>query len=208
MKDEDRFMDFKTDLLINIPKFFEEIDNNESYQNEASFNALKRIPPRKFKKSPAQSQLFCRMCWLAQMPKEIYTSHNIGEEKCPQLSYQDKIKLKNAFKLNMINDSQEQHDSDENDIAANFGYQDVVEEEVNLATNCDNHKVLHRNNMPLCSFIKPISSQILTVFKEKNNKTPIHIELDSGASINFCEENIVLKLGLNIKYNKQVVGRW
>ena len=31
MKDEDRFMDFKTDLLIDIPKFLEEIDNNESY---------------------------------------------------------------------------------------------------------------------------------------------------------------------------------
>ena len=31
MKDKDRFMDFKTDLLIDIPKFLEEIDNNESY---------------------------------------------------------------------------------------------------------------------------------------------------------------------------------
>ena len=86
----------------------------------------------------------------------------------------------------MINDSQEQHNNEDNDTAVDFGYQDVVQEEVNFATNCDNYKVLHRNNMPLCSCIKPISSQILTVFKEKNNKTPIHLELDSGSSFLFC----------------------
>jgi len=184
-------MDFKTDLLISIPKFLEEIDNNESYQNEASFNALKRIPPRKFRKSPAQLQLYCRMCWLAQMPREVYTSHYIGEEKCSQLSYQDKLKLKNAFELYMINDSQEQDNNKDNDTAVDFGYQDVVQKEVNFATKCDNYKVLHRNNMPLCSCIKPISSQILTVFKEKNNKTPIHLELDSGGSFLFYNSFLI-----------------
>ena len=140
------------------------------------------------------------------MPREVYTSHYIGEEKCSQLSYQDKLKLKNAFKLNVIKDSQEQDNNKDNDTAVDFGYQDVVQKEVNFATKCDNYKVLHRNNMPLCSCIKPISSQILTVFKEKNNKTPIHLELDSGASINFCEENIVLQLSFNITYNNKYLS--
>ena len=47
-------------------------------------------------------------------------------------------------------------------------------------------------------------SQILTVFKDRFNKTPFHIELDSGASITFCEEKAALQHGFKIKYNKQI----
>ena len=209
MKAEDCLMDFKTDMLINIPKFLEEIENSEHIYNakEASLHALKRFPAKKYKKTPTQPQLYCRMCWLAKMPKDIYLSHDIGDEKCSQLSYQDKLKLKEAFKLNMIGDLYAEENSDE-DIAASFGYSCSTDNPNNEEVKCSNkgefNKTSHRISMPSLTFIKPIASQILTVFREQNNKIPIHIELDSGASINFCEEDIVLKLGFNITYNKQI----
>ena len=100
-------------------------------------------------------------------------------------------------------------------IAANFGYacdigsnvesiNDSDEEVIgdSISKSC-NAKVC-RTNEPTCNIIKPVASQILTVFLNKNNKTPIHIELDSGASINFCEEQVVKKYGFNISYNKQI----
>ena len=55
-----------------------------------------------------------------------------------------------------------------------------------------------------CGYIRPIAAQILTVYADIKFTIPLHIELDSGASINYCEESIVLKLGFEIKYNKQV----
>ena len=46
--------------------------------------------------------------------------------------------------------------------------------------------------------------RLQTVFRDIKNKIPIHIELDSGASLNYCEEKAVKNLGFNISYNKQV----
>ena len=55
MNRNERLMDFKTDILINIPSFLNEIENgdtNNAYQ-EASLNAFKRVSVsvRKYKKS-------------------------------------------------------------------------------------------------------------------------------------------------------------
>ena len=60
------------------------------------------------------------MCWLAKLPRDIYISHNLGEEKCPQLSAQDRMKLKQTFKLNSIKDMDEDN-LDDDFIAAQFG---------------------------------------------------------------------------------------
>ena len=163
---------------------------------------------KKHKKQTAQPQFYCRLCWLAKMPREIYTSHDIGNEKCSQLSLQDKKILKEMYQLNVIKNEQYSNSSDEEDIGANFGYSsnngNDDQEEVNIRSQSISNMHYNRNEETTCNYIKPIPSQILTVFKDLNNKFPLHIELDSGASINYCEENAVLQMGFKIYYNKQV----
>ena len=148
------------------------------------------------------------MCWLAKVPRDIYVSHNIGDDKCPQLSAQDKLKLKRLSKLNSLKENDNYSDEDEQ-IAAQFGYvcdikNESDQEVIKTSSQTDAKQFFHRYKETTCSFIKPVASQILTVFTDKCNKTPLHIELDSGASINFCEEAAVLNYGFEIKYNKQI----
>ena len=75
MKENERLMDFKTDILVNIPSFLNEIENCEimNSQQEASLNAFKRtISVRKYKKTTAQPKFYCRLCWIANAPKCLH----------------------------------------------------------------------------------------------------------------------------------------
>ena len=85
MAANDRLMDFKMDILVNVVTFLSEIDNKEEncLEKEASLNVIKRFPPRKQKKNFPQTQYYCRMCYLAKMPRDIFISHNLGEDTCP-----------------------------------------------------------------------------------------------------------------------------
>ena len=49
-----------------------------------------------------------------------------------------------------------------------------------------------------------VPSQILTVFQHEHNKTPIHIDLDSGATVNYCTESEALQRGFTIYPNGQM----
>ena len=42
-----------------------------------------------------------------------------------------------------------------------------------------------RCNVPILVYIKPVPTQILTVFVEVANKSPVHIDIDSGATLNY-----------------------
>ena len=199
MKADERFMDFKSDVLVNIPSFLEMIDNTE--QNNSikvtSLNAFRqnqRKPKSNFiKKQSAAAQgppLYCRMCWLANLPKEIYTSHNLGDAKCTELSFKDRARLKETVQLHSIRESEE--DKDENEVAEMFGYSTSLADENNSVTEevKSNSHIQSRNYSPRIestfAYIKPVHSQILTVFQDHHNKNPLHIDLDSGADINYC----------------------
>ena len=108
MKEEDRLMDFKSDIMVNIPKFLEKLDSEQS----SSLNAFRsnwkkkkggqgqtkdKIPP----KSNPNKNMFCRLCHKCDMHKDIYTSHNLGDMKCSMLSYQDKMKFKTSNMASM-----------------------------------------------------------------------------------------------------------
>ena len=68
--------------------------------------------------------------------------------------------------------------------------------EVKSNSNHDlNSKSLSRMNNAEMKYIQPVPSQILTVFRENDNKNPVHIDLDSGATLNYCLESAVLKNG-------------
>ena len=70
MRDNERLMDFKPDILVNVPSFIVELDNDESdIRRDAAFNALKRYPTKRNKK-PAQPSYYCRLCWLAKLPRD------------------------------------------------------------------------------------------------------------------------------------------
>ena len=63
---------------------------------------------------------------------------------------------------------------------------------------------LSRNDVAArCSYIKPVPSQILTMYQDSTEKIPVHIDLDSGANLNFCRESEVLKYGFKIFPNGQ-----
>ena len=124
------------------------------------------------------------------------------------MSFQDKNKSKEAFKLNVMKNSSNVENSDD-DIADQFGYTNTIEytssnEEVKCIDNCNVYNEdSYRYEVPTLSVIAPIQSRILTVFAESINKNPIHIELDSCASINFCCEKEALKFGFKMTYCKQ-----
>ena len=56
-----------------------------------------------------------------------------------------------------------------------------------------------RNN-----FIQPVPSQIITVFENDDDTSPVHIDLDSGATLNYCTEQEVLKRGFTMFPNSQL----
>ena len=56
--------------------------------------------------------------------------------------------------------------------------------------------------MPRCNFIQPVPSQILTVFTQ--DKRPIHIELDSNATVNYIRLDAAKAMGFKITPNQQL----
>ena len=118
MNNDERLMDFKTDILVNIGSFLKEIESKElnDMGNEASLNVIKRPFVQRNKRNYARPQLYCRMCWLAKLPKDIFTSHNIGDERCSQLSFQDKKKLREAFKLNTLKNVPTEENSEDDEV--------------------------------------------------------------------------------------------
>jgi len=55
---------------------------------------------------------------------------------------------------------------------------------------------------PRCNFIKPVSSQILTVFTQ--DKQPLHIELDSNATVNYIRLDTAKAFNFSISPNSQL----
>ena len=142
----------------------ESIENN-SIKEDASLNAFKTPQRYRTNKKPsqatsAQPDLFCRVCMIARLPKEIYTSHNPMDEKCTSMSSTDKKRLSKALLSNI---------------------KEVPEVDANDALKC--------------GYIKPVPSQILTVFQDPSNKLPVHIDLDSGAAVSYCIESVARKRG-------------
>ena len=211
MKREERLMDFKADILVNIPSFLEQLDvaENNSIKEDPSLNAFKQtnFNARKNKKTSqnkvAQPNRFCRICMLAKLPREIFTSHNPGDSKCTSLSVTDKKRLTESLLSSIKNDPE----YDEDEIAEMYGYDVNYNEEV--MSNSNQHETnfesfRHENVLSKCGYIKPVPSQILTVFQETLNKSPIDIELDSGATVSYCLESEALKRGFKILPNGQL----
>ena len=216
MKRDERLMDFKSDILVNIPNFLEQIEttDNNSIKEESTLKAFKQTQfnrqPRKAKVKSAQQSFYCRLCMLAKLPREIYTSHNLGDFKCTQISYQDRQRLKETVKMSNIQ-SEEFPKTDDNELAEMFGYGHIdVAPDHDPDQVMDSHQEIYsNNNLPRneeanLNFIKPVPSQILTMYLDQRNKFPIHIDLDSGATVNFITESHAKNCGFKILPNGQL----
>ena len=53
-------------------------------------------------------------------------------------------------------------------------------------------------------YIAPVPTQLLTVYKEQENKTTAHIDIDSGATLNYVREKEAVELGFDILPNGQL----
>ena len=218
MKNDDKLMDFKADIFVNIPSFLESLEvseQNSSIKEEDSASLKAFRQNQKFQKNrkyqaPARpkSSLFCVMCFKDKLPREIYTSHNLGDSKCTQISKKDRDRLVETLKLSLIKDSEFEFEQDEEDIANMLGYStfsSLNTDEVIVDPQPNPHEHLSRIEDTKLSYIRPVSSQVLTVFQENSNQSsPVHIDLDTGATVNYVTENEVLKRGFKIYPNGQL----
>ena len=202
MGKSDRLMDFKNDIMTNVDKFLQELDKEENLtsiqsvetprlawisqkgNNQQRRQSTWRGRGRGGSKSGRPEQkLYCRLCHRCDMPRDIYTSHNIGDNKCTQLSFEDRMKLNRTSKFgNMANiatvmESLEVDDDDVN-LAKEFGYDDT-EESADLASinqvNKDFYESkIHDTEVSRCQnklgYIAPVPTQLLTVFKDRASK--------------------------------------
>ena len=203
MKDDEKLMDFKADILVNIPSFLETIEVNEQNcsikgGDLCTLNAFKQksrqqTPRSRQQPASAKTSLFCVLCFKEKLPREIYTSHNLGDPKCSQISRRDRERLMETFKLSLIKDSDIDFDKDEEDLAEMLGYTDFSGTANEEVTTANPHSLFQKNffrpeDLKL-SYIRPVSSQVLTVFQENSaQSSPIHIDLDSGATVNYVTE--------------------
>ena len=214
MKKEERLMDFKTDILLNIPQFLDQLEAKGD--DEATLNAFKQSQSgwKQRNRKVENNRKYCRFCFLARTNRVTYTSHNFGDLTCPSLSAQDKKKLMETAKLSIVKEDAEDHDTDHEELAEMYGYgqypQDNGYDEVDSNQVLQTLKVTHKTFNPSRSrihrygYIQPISSQILTVFFDLKNSIPFHIELDSGATVSYIREDIVRQYNFKILPNTQV----
>ena len=227
MSETDRLMDFKTDIMTNIDRFLQELDREEqlssiragadsrlAWINQNKGNQRNPAPGRgKERKFRNQNQRFyCRLCHKSNLPKEVFTGHNIGDKQCTQLSAQDRQKLAQNNKLATIgtvfkSSDSEEDEEDINNLTKEFGYDDRDEIPISQVI-LDKDELNKISRISRCEeklgYIAPVPTQILTVFREEQNKLPVHIDLDSGATLNYAREKEVRALGFTILPNSQL----
>ena len=197
MSKTERLMDYKSDIMTNVDRFIQDLNKEEQLSSIKSGgdphlswikggNQRRPSPSQnKWKKQSNNDQrLYCRLCHKCEMPRDVFTSHNIGDKKCTQLSLEDRHKLAQNQRLANIStlpDSISMEDgSEDTDYAKEFGYEAEADESVhtqvaNSVSVHDSTYEVPRINERL-NYIAPVPTQLLT---EEENKSPAHIDIDS-----------------------------
>ena len=211
MQHDDKLLDFKSDMLTNVNTFLQQLDTEE--QNNAlkgaSLGAFKQQSGNrntKWSRLKQNKKMYCRMCFLEKLPREIFTSHDFGDSTCNSISRRDKDKLA-AGQLSKLQINDDYEDVDE--LAEMFGYgekeaSDSSIDEVNVVKDSYSSYINCRQAECKNNFINPVPSQILTVFENNDDTSPVHIDLDSGATLNYCLEKEAIKRGYKLYPNKQL----
>ena len=216
MKKDERLMDFKSDIMVNIPSFILQLESAEQMNSfkedlpSASLHAFRQTKTKgNARNKTAQAKKYCRLCFKSNMPREVFTSHNLGDQKCTQMSFQDRNRLLESLKFANIKEIEDSYE-DEEEVAQMFGYSDsnVENNQVDEVTSVinDSNSIVQssRETEAKCSYIKPVPSQILTMYQDSPCTVPIHIDLDSGATVNYCLKSEAVKFGFKIHPNGQM----
>merc|ERR1711895_351669 len=133
---------------------------------------------------PQPQRKFCRTCYEGEKGRSTYLSHNAEEYNCPS-----KIKL-NALADDVLP-------------AEVLEYEQETEESETDATQVESTQlsVINTTNTGL-STLKPVSTQLLTAADAEGK--PIHIELDSAATVNYISQNEALTRNFIVMPNSQM----
>ena len=187
---ERRLMDLRTDIFNNIKRFLSELDAAEQLhsirlqtdlppgatsQNSptlAAFNSTRN--QRQRGRGPGIPQpsctvrrTFCKVCYEADKGRSIYLSHEAADSRCPTRITLNTI-ADEALPPEVIQAEEEPDDNTDED-----KHEQVVNK--SLQHNKSNYTGL--------SLIQPVPTQLLTL--TDHSGSPIHIELDSAATVNF-----------------------
>ena len=207
MSKTEKLMDFKGDIMTNIPKFLQEMDKEEQLGSikDSQLNWIKHNKGGnnwRNKNTPAGNQNstrgnnqddkpYCRMCKLAKQPLEVITSHSIGDRRCTELSFQDRKKLfRNSNSMANISAQTEEIVLEDEcldetlELAKENGYDDSTQVIEKFQSIKDTQSDFYRCEARL-GYIRPVPTQILTVFIDESNKITVHIDVDSGATLNY-----------------------
>ena len=187
--EENKFlMDFKQDILSNVPKMLEDLESLETQLNWMQFNKSRK--PRYDRNAQQNRQhsktggKFCRLCHLTRRSKEQVTSHEIGDLNCPSLSSRDRLALEQKVgRLAPVVANQDDIDA----LAILHGYgDDESKAEDSLQQSQEN--VIYDSKI---SYINPVPSQLLTLFQDNRI---VHIDLDSGCWVSCAKLEFVKKM--------------
>ena len=221
-------MDLKMDILSNVSKILDDIEeelNNAAIKikdtdfqvnfmgsrgrgrNRGRFNSNQsRQRPQ------TQQNKFCRLCHLQRQQRNVVLSHEIGDLECPSLSDRDKEGIKAKYLVSAAVQVEEEEDELEkmanlhgytNQVNVDYTNSDNVTTKLNDVPKISNNEKqhFHPTSDSNIHVIKPVPSQILTVFQ---NDTPIHLDLDSGCWISTVKLEYALKMKWKIHPNGQL----
>ena len=217
-------MDLKVDILSNVAKILEDIET------DSNLNALKSeakgeyqvsyMGQTHFKRGRGRGRYnssisrqnrtttqnkFCRLCHLARQQNSIVLSHEIGDLECPSMSSRDRDGLKSKYSLHAAVTVEGEEEDMLEKMAQLHGYQTQVN---NLKLDAlskekcpPDIKTNEQNHSSHIHVIKPVPSQILTVYQ---NEMPVHIDLDTGCWISTVKLSYVLKMKWKLHPNGQL----
>ena len=153
---------------------------------------------------PGWSSTHCRNCWRSNLGKDVYNSHNTGDASCPT-----------GYKFSNMEADMDGQPADwelEQDLLQHTPAQTTAQTHAQpeLSLNKvsqppdeydDTQTVPDQPNL---SYIKPVPTQILTVYEDEQNRKPIHIELDPGATVSYVNLKEVESRDFKISPNKQM----
>ena len=212
MDNEKFLMDFKQDILSNVPKMLEDLEQQDSQVNAINMQlkqatlAPVRFNNRRSHQKPNKgsyqrkfnsqnSDKFCRLCHLARQPRHIIASHEIGDLSCPSLSQRDKSALQQ--KSGMVAGISTKAEDDIANLAKLHGYDDTEEiSEDDL--DADHNQVKNHSQL---NYISPVPSQILTLFQKDRI---VHVDIDSGCWVSCVRADFAKSMSWRIQPNSQL----
>merc|ERR1712240_572282 len=133
---------------------------------------------------PQTQRRFCRTCYEAEKGRSTYLSHNAEKYNCPS-----------KIKLNTLADDVLPPEVRE--------FEQETEESETDATQVESTQlsVINTTNTGL-NTLKPVPKQLLTVADAAGE--PVHIELDSAATVNYISQDEALTRNFTIMPNSQM----